>query len=163
MKLQFARRAAAAIAVAVSAVACAQPNGPGPVAGELPVERLVFQDLSHFEKAGQHVIRNNIEWTFAWARIKRSHSPLPPLPVIDFSKEQIVVAAPGARPTTGFALVITGASSTGGVTMVNLENRSPGPGCGGLTVQTHPVDVVKMPRTTGPVVFEETAEVRTCR
>ena len=94
------------------------------------------------------------------------HSPRrrskPPLPAIDFSKEQVIVAALGARPSSGYSIRITGASGSGNAISVRLESESPGPGCVVLTVMTYPVTVAKMGRTTGSAVFEETKIVKNC-
>lgn len=147
---------------AVIVSTCAQPSGPDPVEGEIPTERLASEWTSGFEEADRRVIHNPIEWAIVWAKIYENRSPKPPLPSINFSKEQVIVAALGSQPSSGYSISITGATRTVGSITVRVERRSPGSGCGGLTVITHPVDVVKMPRTVGPVVFEETAIVRNC-
>ena len=153
---------ASLIVCAAILLACAQPNGPDPVEEEIPIERLASEWSSGFEEAARRVIHNPIEWAIVWAQIYENGSSKPPLPWVNFSKEQVVVAALGRRPSSGYVISVTAASRTGGSTTVRLESRSPGPGCGVLTVITEPVDVVKMPRTVGSVVFEETPRVRSC-
>lgn len=142
--------------------ACDQPNGPDPVEGEIPIERLASEWNSGFEEPARRVIRSTIEWGIVWAQIYENRSPKPPLPAIDFSKDQVVVAALGSRPSSGYVISIAGASRAGDAITVRVESRSPGPGCGVLTVMTYPVDVAKMPRTAGPVTFEETPIVKNC-
>lgn len=151
------------VALAIAAIACAQPNGPEPVATELPVESLLSDDFTGFENAERRVIRNVIEWTIAWERVHRNYSPKPPLPAIDFTREQIILVALGERRTSGYSVHINGASSNGDETTVRLESWSPGPACITLDVITFPIDLAKMPRTTGRVVFEEDQTVRPCR
>jgi len=153
---------ATALACAVIVSACAQPTGPDSVQGEIPVQLIASEDNSAFEEADRRVIRDAIAWAIVWERIYENGSSKPPLPVIDFSKEQVVVAALGARPSSGYSLRITGASGSGNAIKVRFESQSPGPGCGVLTTITHPVTVAKMGRTVGSVAFEETPIVRNC-
>ena len=153
---------ASVLACGVIVTACAQPNEPDSVEGEIAVERLAFEIYSGFEEADRRVIRNAIEWAMVWTSLNKSHDPQPPRPVINFSTEQIVVAALGARPSTGYSVRVTGASGTGNGVTVRLETQSPGPGCGVLTTVTYPVEISKMPRTAEPVSFEETRVVKNC-
>ena len=152
---------ATALVCALTLSACAQPNGPDAIEGEIAVKRLAYEDFTDFDNADRRVIRTNLEWANVWARLNQFHDPKPALPAIDFSKEQIVFAALGTRPSTGYSIAVTGALGTGDGATVKIENRSPGSGCGGLTVITHPVEVSKMSRT-GPVVFEEIKILKTC-
>ena len=146
---------------AVMLSACNQPNGVD-LGEEIPVAPIVAESNSAFEEADRRVIRDTIEWAVVWARIYETRSPKPPLPAIDFSREQVVIAALGKRPSSGYVVRITGASGTSNAIKVRFESQSPGTGCAVLPVMTHPVDVVKMPRTVGSVVFEETPRVRSC-
>ena len=147
---------------AVTLSACAQPNGPDSGSEEISVQPIASESNSGFEESDRRVIRDTIEWASVWARIYEPFSLKPPLPAIDFSKEQVVVAALGSRPTSGYVIRITGASGNGNAIKVRLESQSPGSGCVLLTVITHPVAVAKLPRTVGSVAFEETPTVRDC-
>jgi hypothetical protein len=81
-----------------------------------------------------------------------------PLPEIDFSKEMIVVAAMGLRPSSGYAILIDGACEVDGkveVFVSSVEQVS----CGDIGVfpaMTAPADAVRIPRSDLPVVFRET-------
>jgi hypothetical protein len=109
------------------------------------------------EKAVRLVIKNRDEYSDSWKRFTaRPPSLMPPLPEIDFSKEILVVAAMGARPSSGYLTVIDGACEIDGqveVFVSNVEDVS----CGGqATLITHPADAVRLPRNDLPVVFHET-------
>ena len=123
---------------------------------------IVSENNSGFDESERRVIRDAIAWAGVWAQIYENGSSKPPLPGIDFSKEQVVVAALGTRPSSGHSIRITGASGSGNAIKVKLESESPGSGCVVLTVITHPVTVAKMGRTVGSVVFEETPIVKNC-
>lgn len=159
---------ALAIASGVVFSACAQPNGPDPVETEIPIERLrseafSFSTFSGFHEPERLLMRDASAWSRAWLTIHDRMQPQPPLPDIDFAKDIVVLVALGDRPSTGYHVIVKRASRLGEGITVSIESSSPGPGCGGLTVLTQPVDVAKMPRAVGPVVFVETKVVRDCR
>ena len=112
------------------------------------------------EKGFREVIRNREEFIDFW---KRLHGRVPPggfvipLPEIDFSKEMIVVAAMGQRPSSGYSILIDGACEVDGqieVFVSSVEEVSCGMGV--FPSMTAPADAVRLPRTDLPVVFRET-------
>jgi hypothetical protein len=95
-------------------------------------------------------------WTRFTAQIHPSNGTLP-LPEIDFSKEMIVVAAMGQRPSSGYWIVIDGACEVDGQVEVFVSSLEGGISCGAaLGVVTYPADAVRLPQTDLPVVFRET-------
>jgi hypothetical protein len=111
------------------------------------------------DKSFREVIRNREEFIDFW---KRLHGRVPPggyvmpLPEIDFSKEMIIVAAMGQRPSSGYSIIIDGACEADGqveVFVSSVEDVS----CGVVAmVLTYPADAVRLPRSDLPVVFRET-------
>lgn len=83
---------------------------------------------------------------------------IPPALEIDFSKEMVVVAAMGERPTSGYWIYIDGACEVDGrvEVFVSSVEGSACSGVGQFTVLTYPADGVRLPRTDLPVVFRET-------
>src|SRR5262245_64975265 len=86
----------------------------------------------------------------------------PPVPEVDFSREMVVVAALGRRPSSGYEIVFTGASEADGVVTMELETKAPGPRCVTLSVITAPVDLARVPKRDGRVVFRPTPTVVNC-
>lgn len=68
----------------------------------------------------------------------------------------IVVAAMGARPTSGYWTIIDGACEVQGKVEVFVSNVEDGKCTGQYGVQTFPADAVRIPRTDLPIVFRET-------
>ena len=82
---------------------------------------------------------------------------VPSLPEIDFSKEMIIVAAMGERPSSGYGIIIDGACEVDGHVDVFVSSSENEGSCGGmLTVLTAPADAVRIPQTDLPIVFRET-------
>jgi hypothetical protein len=113
------------------------------------------------ESAFRLVIKSHHEFKDFW---KRLHARVPPsgyelpLPEIDFSKEMVVVAAMGQRPTSGYLIIIDGACEVDGqleVFVSNVEEVACS-GVGLFPALTYPADAVRLPRSDLPVVFRET-------
>jgi protease stability complex PrcB-like protein len=115
------------------------------------------------------VVRDRDAWLDVWKRIHRpdpNRGPYPeppPLPEIDFSREMIVVAGMGRRPSSAYAIIIDSAYDRNDrleVVVRSVENRK---GCGAFTVMTAPIDIVRLPKTERSVVFREIEVVPDCK
>ena len=138
----------------------------------VPITRLVtrsgppssFTSNSGIGDALRIVIRDNEAWRDMWKRIHYPVSPSPPpLPEIDFSQEMVIVVALGARPSGGYGIIIDGAYERDYLLEVLVRSVSPGKGCLNVAMVTQPVDIVRLPKTQGTVVFRETEVVRDCK
>jgi hypothetical protein len=109
------------------------------------------------------VVRDANAWRDTWTAIWRDVSPPPPLPVVDFSRDMVVVAALGQRPTGGFSIVIADARVENGGLRVTVRTVSPGPGCGTTLAITQPVDAARLPRFDGRVTYDDVSIVQDCR
>lgn len=118
---------------------------------------------SGFTTAQRTVIRDDAAWRAMWAVIMQNVSPQPELPLVDFTKEMLVVAALGERRSGGFSIVIDSASSTASGAMVVVHVTTPGPQCMNTQAITSPVDVARIPRVAGTVQFRDRATVDDCR
>jgi len=78
------------------------------------------------------------------------------MPEIDFSKEMIIVAAMGQRPSSGYWTIIDGACEIDGQVEVFVSNVEDVSCTGQFGVVTYPADAVRLPRSDLPVVFRET-------
>jgi len=105
------------------------------------------------------VIKTRDEFIDFWKKFTTSFQPdqvIPP-PEIDFSKDMVIVAAMGMKPTSGYQIIIDGACEVDGhveVFVSNIDSTK----CGGGQAQviTYPADAVRLPQTDLPVVFRET-------
>jgi hypothetical protein len=103
------------------------------------------------------VIRTREEFSDFWKRRIAPVPPgkwVPPMPEVDFSKDMIVVAAMGAKPSSGYGIMIDGACEVDGHIEVFVSSAG---GCGGLqlAIVTAPADAVRIPQSDLPVVFHE--------
>ena len=122
----------------------------------------IFQGNSGMTDSARLVIRGDAEWRRTWAQLIGHITPAPELPAIDFTKEMVVIAAMGPRPTAGYMIRIARVGRSSGVTYVDVISESPGPTCRSAQMITSPADVVVVPAINEPVAFVETVTVKTC-
>jgi hypothetical protein len=114
-----------------------------------------------FKTVERTVIRSEAGWREAWAKL--CESPPAAAPAVDFSRDMLLVAALGQRPTGGYAVQIASANVAGGVLRVEVVETRPGIGCMTTQALTYPVAVARVPRHDGEVEFVERVDVHTCR
>jgi hypothetical protein len=151
--------------------ACAHPEATRPpeIPGEpVPVVRLraepySFAFNSGLDQPGRIVVRDQSSWQTLWAQIYSRHSPVPPVPAIDFSQEMLVVVALGSRSSGGYSILVDGANEARNDGLfVTVRSTSPGRSCGTTAALTQPVDIARVPRREGDVSFIERSEVHEC-
>lgn len=165
--LQRLRRSVAiggVLALSLVSSGCAHPNSPST---PLTLIRFRTEPSSYLTFGGYDqpqtlVVHDRDTWIRIWAELNRRITPVPAMPEIDFASEMVVVAALGNQPSSGFDIVFTGATEADGVVTVEVESRSPGPTCVTLTVITSPLDLARIPRRNGAVVFHTTPKVVAC-
>ena len=125
---------------------CAQTG-----AGEdavLPVESLYGDSqCGGLERPIVIWIAGAAEWRSQYGRIVSPQMSLPSPPMVDFSREGVLLVAMGTRPSAGYGLSLAGASATvrDGVLSVRVDWREPPPGYRQAQVVTSPCLVLKVP------------------
>lgn len=121
-----------------------------------------FAEFSAYADSARIIVRDSTSWRSAWNTINSGMVPQPQLPVVDFQREAVVVAAMGARPSGGYRISLEGASEGGGAVEITVRSTRPGGQCLVEAVNTHPVDVAKITATNLPIRFRELNDVVTC-
>ena len=96
-------------------------------------------------------IRSAGEWDAQWRRLTARQGNAGPAPFVDFSREMILMAAMGPRPTGGYRVEIERVLPRGGALEAFVRETSPGPRCGTTQAVTSPVDIVRIPVDSRPV------------
>ncbi len=110
----------------------------------------------------QIAIRDSESWAATWDRIVGRSRPTPPLPAVDFSKEMLVVASMGSRPTGGYTVMIEEVTVAGSTLVVFVREQSPGRTCGVTDAVSAPVALARLVRSELPVRFVTRSVVRDC-
>jgi hypothetical protein len=117
---------------------------------------------SGMDASSRRVVRTEAQWQALWTLVVRGHQPVPAVPAVDFSREMVVVAAMGSRPTGGYSITVDSVTAGADAIHAYVTERSPGRGC--LTTQafTAPVDAVAIPADGRAVRFHQTTIVHGC-
>ncbi|HET7752308.1 MAG TPA: protease complex subunit PrcB family protein [Anaeromyxobacteraceae bacterium] len=109
------------------------------------------------------MVATEADWQQTWAELFACQSPAPPVPPIDFTHEMLVLAAVGARGSSGYSVAIEGAAvRSDGALHVNVVEYRPGRGCAVATVITYPVAVARVSRVDVPVAFHDRVQTLDC-
>jgi hypothetical protein len=142
-----------------------------PLGSKIPGPRTSFMTGCGIWDQLRLVVRDREVWVDVWKRIhwldpyRGPYPEPPPLPEIDFSREMVVVAAMGRRPSSAYAVVIDSAHAYERnyrleIIVRSVENRK---GCAAFAVMTAPIDIVRLPKTDRSVIFRETEVVPDCK
>jgi hypothetical protein len=164
MRQRLLVRTCGCLTAVLAMSACASPSSPSTPLGltRFRPEPTSFLAISGYDQPLTLAIHDRDTWVRSWNDIHSRLSPAPALPEIDFTKEMVLVAAVGSRPSSGYEVVFTGATEASDVVTVDVESRIPGPTCIGLPVVTAPVDLARIPRRNGAIVFRSTPKVVNC-
>jgi hypothetical protein len=117
----------------------------------------IYQDLnSGLDSSTRRVIREAGELQTLWPEVVKYYGTKPPIPLVDFSQEIVVVAAAGTKSTGGYSITIESAIETSGTLTIHIASGSPGR-CGVTLALTRPIHIVRIPKQAASVVFVELA------
>lgn len=142
-----------------------QPDGPrtSVTVTRFRTEPYPFSVYSSVSDAERVVIRDAVTWQAAWASLFPARAPIPAPPNVDFTKEMVVFAALGSRPTGGFGILVDSAAITSSGLLVWVGTLSPGPHCVTTQAFTSPADIARLPRTDMVVHFADVPKVAECQ
>ena len=136
--------------------------------GRIAVTRLrtdpqSFMYFSQVRQPARLIVHDAAAWRGAWATLWPNGAPIPAPPEIDFTREMVVMAALGERPSSGYTILVDSATLSNKSLTIWIGTIRPGPHCGTATVLTQPVDVARLPRIDATVRFEEVPSIRDCQ
>lgn len=125
------------------------------VAAAEPTLRIVKQgQQGSAQKPSRHVVRTQAEWTALWKANLGGAAP----PKVDFSREMVLAAFMGTRPTGGYAIKITSAREEKGKLVVTVTEQQPPPGSMAIQVLTSPFHIVAVKRSSLPIAWKVAAK-----
>ncbi len=122
----------------------------------------VFSQQSGIDEPENFVLRDPEGWATAWQRIQIRSRPAPAMPVVDFEREMIVVAALGRQRSGGYTIRVDRAYREGPKTVIIVQAESPGEGCIVTNALTSPVDIARLPLSAEPVEIRVESSPREC-
>jgi hypothetical protein len=166
---------ASVVPAVVAACAGATDPGAAPDAAALPpgvvdsaglaAALAPYRAASGLRDPQRLVVRDSAHWAAVWAQLAAPPTPggrAAPAPRVDFARSMVVVAAMGARPSTGFEIAIDSVYRSGGQLRAAVREREVGPSCGRVSAPRAPTAGVLVPRDEGDVAFDEWREFVAC-
>ena len=137
---------------------CHSPTAPET---NLPITRVLQGDFSAGDSPQPErvVARSPAELAAAWNAMFLTRDPQPPIPTVDFTKEMVVIARTGAKPSGGYCINVD--SAVGSSRKATVTVRTGGPTPSFLPAVTRPFDIVRIPRAD-EVTFAETSFIGNC-
>lgn len=116
-----------------------EPQAYGEYTGgtELEIRRIGRWIHSGISGTRRLVIRDPATFNRFWAELGAGVQPQ-----VDFSRDLVIAAASGPRPSGGHEIAVVGVSRHQGELRIEVAETSPGAGCAATGALTQPVDVV---------------------
>ena len=84
----------------------------------------------------------------------RSAFPGVQIPEIDFTKQTVLAAFLGEKPSGGYEVTITGVKTEADKAVVSVTEKQPPAGAAAAAVMTQPFHIITVDKITTPVIFQ---------
>jgi hypothetical protein len=128
----------------------------------MPLNTVIESEQSGIQVPQRMVIRDEATWETVWAELEGPSTNAMPIPQIDFTRNMILVATLGTKPTAGYTVSLGPTYETDTQVTTYVQKTSPGKKCGTAEMVTHPFSAASLPRSDLVVKFVETEEVKDC-
>ena len=137
----------------------AQGYGAYGQTGALSIRRLGQWTRTGIGESRRLVIRDANTWAAFWSELGVGERP-----EVDFTRDVIVAAAAGQKPSGGYEIAVDRINQSNGELAIDVVETEPGPNCITSSSLTQPVDVVAVQAVSvRSWSFSERKEVRGCR
>ncbi len=115
-------------------------------------------DQSGYNEETYLVVKTEAEWTKVWAKHTVPHMPTTPYPEINFSKDMVICAFMGKRPTTGYSISVRRIWAEEERIHVEIAKSGPPENLMVSEVITYPYIFASLERTDSEMIFTITEE-----
>ena len=106
-------------------------------------------------------IRTAEEFAALWTLIYSNNGPS--VPVIDFSREEVIAVFDGSHSTSGYGVEVTEVREEGGMRIIAITRTEPGDTCPVMSGIESPFHIIRVPASSLPLTKEETVSLSSCR
>lgn len=138
----------------LSVMACASV----PVAAQTGVSspdtsvRVLLNADQGIQRPLRSMVTTREEWERLWHEVHRLGASVPPLPVVDFAREMIIVAAMGIQYSAGGRIAIVRVRDISNTLEATIELHPP---CDGFAAISYPTAIVAVPLKRVTPVFQD--------
>ena len=136
------------LCVTLAALLTACAGGPALTA---PVQLLDVGSHSGITEPTYVLIRNGAQFVALWRRVYAEHTPVPPVPEVDWSRQMVVAGFLGTRSHGGYEVSVAAAGEEGSRYRVVFQVSTPGVGCHTTEALTQPYVIAALPASLKPL------------
>jgi hypothetical protein len=125
---------------------------------DMEFEVIDWGDQSGYNEETYLVVKTEAEWAKVWAKHTAPHMPTTPYPEINFSKNMVICAFMGKRPTTGYSICIRRMWAEEERIHVEIAKSGPPENLMVSEVITYPYVCASVERTDSEMIFTVTEE-----
>ena len=135
-----------------------------PIATEKPIEFNVIKSGTNgiYKSATELKIEESAKLDAVWAELFKNYSRQAPIPIVDFTKNSVIVVTMGEQNSGGHSIKISSVSETDKAIIVNIEESKPGSTCITTSVMTYPFQLIEIPKSDKKFIFNRTKKVIEC-
>lgn len=142
---------------------CASTKESTSNTGEIVFKSITKGKNSGFENPTTKVIVTQQELEIIWKQAWSRFSDVPQLPTIDFSKNQVVLIALGAKNNGGYSLEIEKITESKKEFTVNYFETKAGENCMTTQAIVFPFELIEIEKTAKKVVFNSSEKIVDCK
>jgi hypothetical protein len=159
------RRLAPTLALLVVLVSCnGESSSPTGADGIVPFNTVHKEQSTGIRTRRAEVISRADLWAQAWEEIVANRSPKPLVPIVDFERNIVILAALGETADACKSIAIESVERRNGELLVSIKETRPPASCVCPPVTVQPVHVVSVPRaaTGARFAFRSVTEGNAC-
>ena len=99
-------------------------------------------------------IKDQAEWLALWRKHTSDLQPPPPMPAVDFSNEMVIAVFSGERKSGGYSIQVDNIRLAGNRLIAMVSESNPAPDSINMMMITQPYHMVRLSKSTLPVVFQ---------
>ena len=147
------RRLAPILALLVLASCNSDSSSPTGADGAVPFVTVHKEQSTGIKTRRAEIISRADLWAQAWEEIVSNRSPKPPVPVVDFERNIVILAALGETGDACKSVAIENVERRSGELQVSIKETRPPMSCVCPPVTVQPVHVVSVPRAATGAQF----------
>lgn len=131
-------------------------------------ETITFKEIASGENAKYKKVKTIIittqqEMDLAWVKMFNAHSRKPPIPMIDFETNQLLLVTMGEQVSGGHSIKVNSIVKAAEGLVVTIENTKPGESCNTTSALIYPFQLVEMPKTEAVLSYVRISKINKCK
>ncbi|MFK7972080.1 MAG: protease complex subunit PrcB family protein [Bacteroidia bacterium] len=132
--------------IATMLMACGTTKSSTQKTEMIPFTQIYADAYGNADGQGHVLVSSADEWDEAWTSLYTLQDPPPPMPEVDFSKDQVLIYRLGSRPSGGYGAEVASLTIEGNTLLVHILEKQPGAGCITTMAITNPFVVISLPK-----------------